>query len=74
MGLTMGEDKGTTIKISGIAGDQQAALFGQVDELKKEKQRIRMVQGAHANEYWREIYKVKEWVIDNNCNWIKWAG
>ena len=29
MGLTMGEDKGTTIKISGIAGDQQAALFGQ---------------------------------------------
>ena len=29
MGITMGEDKGTSIKISGIAGDQQAALFGQ---------------------------------------------
>lgn len=27
MGLTMGEDKGTTIKISGIAGDQQAATI-----------------------------------------------
>ena len=29
MGLTMGEEDGTTIPISGIAGDQQSALFGQ---------------------------------------------
>lgn len=29
MGITIGEENGTSIKISGIAGDQQAALFGQ---------------------------------------------
>lgn len=29
MGLTMGEESGTNIPIAGIAGDQQAALFGQ---------------------------------------------
>ncbi len=29
MGLTMGEEEGTSIPICGIAGDQQAALFGQ---------------------------------------------
>ena len=29
MGVTMGEEEGTKIPISGIAGDQQAALFGQ---------------------------------------------
>ena len=29
MGVTMGEESGTSIPISGIAGDQQAALFGQ---------------------------------------------
>lgn len=29
MGTTMGEEDGTAIPISGIAGDQQAALFGQ---------------------------------------------
>ena len=29
MGLTMGEESGTDIPIAGMAGDQQAALFGQ---------------------------------------------
>jgi len=29
MGITIGEENGTSIPISGIAGDQQAALFGQ---------------------------------------------
>lgn len=29
MGVTLGEESGTKIPISGIAGDQQAALFGQ---------------------------------------------
>ena len=29
MGVTMGEEEGTKVPISGIAGDQQAALFGQ---------------------------------------------
>ncbi len=29
MGQTMGEEEGTSVPISGIAGDQQAALFGQ---------------------------------------------
>ena len=29
MGLTIGEEEGTSIPISGMAGDQQAALFGQ---------------------------------------------
>lgn len=29
MGLTIGEEEGTSIPVSGMAGDQQAALFGQ---------------------------------------------
>ncbi len=29
MGVTMGEEEGTSVPIGGIAGDQQAALFGQ---------------------------------------------
>ncbi len=63
---------GIQVPIAGIAGDQQAALFGQAG----------FHEGDVKNTYGTGAFTVmntgttptlsKKWVIDDDCLWIKW--
>ncbi len=63
---------GQKVPIAGIAGDQQAALFGQACFEKGDIKKYLRYRWIHVNEHWRRSSDFRAWFINNDCLWFRW--